>query len=332
MKDFDRVNPSVTSAAELLRFGVPIAIPTETVYGLAANAFDIQAVSKIFELKKRPLFNPLIVHIHKDYDLNEVASDIPEVARHLAEKFWPGPLTLVLKRSDKIPDIVTAGKSTVAVRVPNHPITQMLLERVGFPLAAPSANPFGSISPTRSSHVDLMFGPELKFILEGGSSTYGIESTIIGFEEKEPVIYRLGAISREEIEAITGPLKLKNSAAIPLAPGMLDRHYSPRTPAFLVSDPSKWIEHLSGWNVGFLMFSDHLDNVDHQQQYILSHQRNEKTAMRHLYAAMHDMDSKGYDLIICERLPENNVGSSMNDRLTRACGDENNLQEVINRK
>jgi L-threonylcarbamoyladenylate synthase len=332
MKDFDRVSPNVAEAAELLSFGVPVAIPTETVYGLAANAFDEKAVSKIFELKNRPFFNPLIVHLHADHDLDEVAVDIPEIARVLAKRFWPGPLTLVLKRSGRIPDIVTAGKSTVALRVPDHPITQMLLERLNFPLAAPSANPFGSISPTRSSHVDLMFGPELKFILEGGSCTYGIESTIIGFEDDEPEIYRLGAISKEEIETVCGPLKLKNSAAIPLAPGMLDRHYSPRTPAFLVGAPSEWIGQLSACKVAYLLFSEPLEGVDDQHQYILSHQRIEKTAMRHLYAALHDLDSKNYDIIICERFPESNIGQSINDRLTRACGSETNLKEVIERK
>lgn len=327
----ERITPNIGAAVELLNRGIPVAIPTETVYGLAANAFDEKAVSMIFKLKKRPLFNPLIVHLRKDADLDEIAIDIPLKARELADKFWPGPLTLVLNKSQKIPDLVTAGKSTVAIRKPEHPIAQMLLERLDFPLAAPSANPFGSISPTRSSHVDFMFGPELKLILEGGTCSYGIESTIVGFEEGEPILYRLGAISKEEIEEVTGPLNIKNKASIPLAPGMLDRHYSPNTPAFLVSEPKEWIEKTARWKVGYLLYSEHIPDIDLNAQYILSHQRDPKTAMRHLYSALHDMDSKEFDVIICECFPDSSVGSSINDRLQRACGNEDDLNNIINK-
>ena len=327
----NRITPNIASAVELLKKGLPVAIPTETVYGLAANAFDKQAVSKIFELKKRPLFNPLIVHLRKDAELDEIAVEIPSNARMLAERFWPGPLTLVLKKSEVIPDIVTAGKSTVALRKPEHPIAQMLLDRLDFPLAAPSANPFGSISPTRSSHVDLMFGSELKLILEGGACTYGIESTIVGFEGEEAILYRLGAISKEEIEELIGPINTITKAEIPLAPGMLDRHYSPKTPAFLVENPSAWTEKVSRWKVGYLLFSEQIPYIDPNSQYILSHQRNFKTAMNRLYAAMHDMDSKGFDLILCERFPESSIGSSINDRLQRACGNENDITHIINK-
>jgi L-threonylcarbamoyladenylate synthase len=332
MRQSERITHQVVFATELLKKGKVVAIPTETVYGLAANALNEQAVKSIFELKNRPLFNPLIVHISTDYDLNRIARDIPEMALRLANKFWPGPLTLVLKKTDSIPDLITGGKSTVAVRMPDHPITQLLLKQTGFPLAAPSANPFGAISPSKSSHVDLMFGPDLELILEGGACTHGIESTIIGFEDGNPVVYRLGALSKEEIEKVTGPLKLNTHAAIPLAPGMLDKHYSPQTPAFLLKEPALWVEQLSEMRVAYLLFKDHLDSVPFEHQYLLSHQGNLKVAMRNLYAAMHDLDTKDYELILCEQLPDLDVGTAINDRLSRACGTEQHLLEIINRK
>jgi L-threonylcarbamoyladenylate synthase len=332
MKNSERITPKVQEAAALLKKGKVVAIPTETVYGLAANALDESAVAAIFELKNRPHFNPLIVHIASNYDLDLIAKEIPETARKLMKHFWPGPLTLVLNKTALVPDLVTAGKQTVAIRMPDHPIAQLLLEQTGFPLAAPSANPFGAISPTRSSHVDFMFGPELELILEGGACTHGIESTIIGFNDDQPVIYRLGALSKEEIEAVTGPLDMQTRAAVPLAPGMLDKHYSPRTPAFLVEDPALWVSKIEAWKVAYLLYKDHLENVPFEYQYVLAHQGNLKVAMRNLYAAMHDLDAKGYDILVFERFPDSGVGQAINDRLQRACGTEENLLEIINRK
>jgi len=189
------ITTDLAAAVEALTAHQIIAIPTETVYGLAGNAFSEEAIAKIFKLKKRPLYNPLIVHIKSVDFLTKVAQEIPEVALVLAKAFWPGPLTLVLKKRSIIPDIVTAGKDTVAIRVPNHPMTSQLLNELDFPLAAPSANPFGSISPTTAHHVSHYFSEELDVILDGGTCERGIESTIIGFENDLPIVYRLGVIT-----------------------------------------------------------------------------------------------------------------------------------------
>ena len=207
-----------------------IALPTETVYGLAANIYLDSALEKVFKLKKRPSYNPLIVHISNASILEQIAKNIPVKARELANVFWPGPLTLVLEKQDQIPDRITAGKPTVAVRVPNHPIALQLLKSLNFPLAAPSANPFGSLSPTSAEHVAHYFKEKINFILDGGPCSCGLESTIIGFENDEPVLYRYGAISIEEIKKVIGQIKVKNqNSKNPSAPGMLSRHYAPKT-------------------------------------------------------------------------------------------------------
>ena len=247
----------INKAAELLNQGEVVAIPTETVYGLAANAFDENAVKKVFEIKQRPLFNPLIVHIKSIDYLEKIAKDIPSIALELAKHFWPGSLTLVLPKKDIIPDIVTANKKTVAVRVPSHPITLQLLNRLHYPLAAPSANPFGYISPTKAFHVEKQLGNKISFILDGGSCEKGIESTIIGFENHKPILYRVGAITKEEIENYIGKIEIKNNAAVaPEAPGMLNKHYSPKT-RFIVTDNIKLeIKKYKNNNVGFLTHSD----------------------------------------------------------------------------
>ena len=193
----------ILKAKEVLQKNELIAIPTETVYGLAGNAYSETAVKKIFELKQRPFYNPLIVHIKNTAALDTVACEIPEMAYALAKEFWPGSLTLLLKKKDHIPEIITAGKATVAVRVPNHPLTLALLEQLDFPLAAPSANPFGSISPTTAQHVADYFKGNLEIILDGGECQNGLESTIIGFENDQAVLYRHGSIATEAIEKIT---------------------------------------------------------------------------------------------------------------------------------
>ena len=204
------VSSDIQKAIQLLSQDDLVAIPTETVYGLGGNIFSERAIRKIFELKKRPLFNPLIVHLSGAEELERYVEHVPENARLLAEHFWPGSLTFVLKKRAIVPDLVTAGKDTVAVRVPKHATTLQLLKEAGFPLAAPSANPFGSISPTRAEHVANYFDGALAMVLDGGACQHGIESTIVGFEGEEPVIYRLGSISMEEIQEVVGAVALKN--------------------------------------------------------------------------------------------------------------------------
>ncbi|MDA9038378.1 L-threonylcarbamoyladenylate synthase, partial [Flavobacteriaceae bacterium] len=228
---------------ETLKKDDVVAIPTETVYGLAGNAFKDSSVEKIFQLKERPAFNPLIVHIAKPELLDQVATSIPPNAQLLADAFWPGPLTLVLDKKDQILDRVTAGKSTVAVRVPNHPLTLKLLQELEFPLAAPSANPFGSISPTSAAHVDAYFNERLSLILDGGPCRNGLESTIIGFEDNRPLLYRHGALAINDIEKVVGKVEVntKNDQS-PKAPGMLSRHYAPKTSTILSKNPVEALE------------------------------------------------------------------------------------------
>lgn len=312
------ISKDIQKAVQLLTENQLVAIPTETVYGLAGNIFSEKAIKSIFSTKQRPFFNPLIVHISSVKSLNNLVTHVPEKAKLLAAAFWPGSMTLVLKKSKTIPDIITAGKDTVAVRVPNHPITLALLKKLPFPLAAPSANPFGSISPTKPAHVENYFRNSIKMVLDGGSCANGIESTIIGFENEEPVIYRLGALPLEEIEAVVGKISIKNKKEEkPDAPGMLARHYAPKTSTFLVDDVAAEIEKNKGKKMGVLVFKSSLNN-ENITEIILSKNGSLQEAASRLYSAMHDLDSKNLDLIIAERFSEFGLGKSINDRLQRA--------------
>jgi L-threonylcarbamoyladenylate synthase len=312
------ISKDIQKAVQLLTEDHLVAIPTETVYGLAGNIFSEKAIKSIFSTKQRPFFNPLIVHISSVKSLNDLVTHVPEKAKLLAAAFWPGSMTLVLKKSKTIPDIITAGKDTVAIRVPNHPITLELLKKIPFPLAAPSANPFGSISPTNPVHVENYFKNSIKMVLDGGSCTNGIESTIIGFENEEPVIYRLGALPLEEIEAVVGKISIKNKKEEkPDAPGMLARHYAPKTSTFLVDDVAAEIKKNTGKKMGVLVFKSSLNN-ENITEIILSKNGSLQEAASRLYSAMHDLDSKNLDLIIAERFSEFGLGKSINDRLQRA--------------
>ena len=231
------ITNSIYNAVALLNNDQIVSIPTETVYGLAGNIYSQKAIESIFRIKKRPSFNPLIVHIKSVHDLSQIARDIPETALLLAKAFWPGPLTLVLKKQSSILDLVTGGKDTVAVRVPNHPLTLALLQQLTYPLAAPSANPFGSISPTKAEHVATYFHDTVPMVLDGGVCQRGIESTIIGFENGEPVVYRLGSLAIEDIVAVVGTVKMMtHDDTTPIAPGMLSRHYAPLTSTLLTAN------------------------------------------------------------------------------------------------
>jgi L-threonylcarbamoyladenylate synthase len=314
-----KTSTSIQDAKDILEQGELVAIPTETVYGLAGNIFNESAITKIFETKKRPSYNPLIVHIDSIEKLDQIVSEVPKKAKILATTFWPGSLTLVLKKKDSIPDLITAGKNTVAVRVPNHPLTLALLKSLNFPLAAPSANPFGSISPTTANHVANYFESTVKMVLDGGACANGIESTIIGFEEDEAVLYRLGAISVEDIEAVIGPLKklLKNDTA-PQAPGMLSRHYAPRTKIILSSDLQSTVREYENKKIGIISFITSVIPTPTVAVEVLSESGSLKEASKNLYAAMHRLDNLDLDIIIASYFPENELGNSINDRLSRA--------------
>lgn len=322
------ISDSIEKAVDILNREELVAIPTETVYGLAGNIHSEKAIKKIFALKKRPLFNPLIVHIHDIKQLDELAISIPAKARLLANTFWPGGLTLVLKKQPTIPALVTASKDTVAIRMPDHPVALKLLQKLSFPLAAPSANPFGRISPTKAVHVEEYFGENLSMVLDGGDCTSGIESTIIGFENEEPVLYRMGAISIEDIERITGKIIIKNKKEnAPDAPGMLSRHYAPLTKIYLENDIETFIQKFPGKKIGVLVFCKEVDAPQVVHQEVLSKKADLKEAASRLFAALHNLDKMNLDMIVAERLPNAGLGLSVNDRLERAIK-ENDLPEI----
>ncbi|PWH84176.1 threonylcarbamoyl-AMP synthase [Algibacter marinivivus] len=313
------ISKDIQKAISLLSSDKLVAIPTETVYGLAGNIFSKTAIKSIFETKKRPFFNPLIVHIPSVDILNDIVSHIPEKAKLLAEAFWPGSMTLVLKKQSTIPDIITAGKDTVAVRIPKHPLTLQLLKQLPFPLAAPSANPFGSISPTKPEHVERYFKDAIGQVLDGGACTNGIESTIIGFENDEPIIYRLGALAIEDIESVVGKVAIKNKKEVsPDAPGMLERHYAPTTKTFLTDAISEEIKKHRGKNIGVLTFKEDIKDDSITTQIILSKKGDMHEAASKLYDAMHRLDHQNLDVIIAEKFPDFGLGKSINDRLQRA--------------
>jgi len=313
------ISTDTDKAKQALENDAIIAIPTETVYGLAGNAFKDSVIKKIFALKNRPLFNPLIIHIKSAAYLPQIARDIPATALQLAATFWPGPLTLVLKKQPHVPDLVTAGKESVAIRVPDHRLTLELLNKLSFPLAAPSANPFGSISPTSAVHVQEYFNQEQLFILDGGICEKGIESTIIGFEGEQPVLYRHGSIAAEDIEAVAGKLTIITSNdSSPEAPGMLTRHYAPKTTTILTEHIAQAIRSFPGKKIALLLFKDRIADDHIIDQEVLSGAGNLQEAAKNLYAAMHRLDQCNADIIIAEKLPDEGLGKTINDRLKRA--------------
>ncbi len=312
------IGNDIAYAAELLRSGQLVAIPTETVYGLAANALNEAAVAHIFEVKNRPYFDPLIVHLPQANLLDQYAADISAQARLLAQAFMPGPLTLLLPKQSVIPDLVTAGSALCAFRVPLHPIAQALLQNLGFPLAAPSANPFGYISPTTAAHVMQQLGDKIPYILDGGPCQVGLESTIVGFEGKQAVVYRKGGLPVEQIEALIGPLQVRpHSASNPLAPGMLQSHYAPRIP-LLWGNLEELLAAHAHEQPAILAFRQKKTGLPPEYQEVLSPTGDLAEAARNLFAAMRRLDASGASLILAERLPEQGLGRAINDRLRRA--------------
>jgi len=309
----------IKAAATALSNDELVAIPTETVYGLAANAFSEKAIDKIYQTKNRPQTNPLIVHLHDVKELPKIAKTIPKEVELLAHHFWPGPLTIVLDKSDAISTKVTAGKNTVAVRVPNHQMTLALLRSLKFPLVAPSANKSNHISPTCPEHVYNSLGKDAPLILDGGTCTKGIESTIIGFKNNTPIIYRLGSISKEDLEAVLGTsVQLVTHEVSSIAPGMQKKHYAPRTPFITCTDMKVELEKYPNKKIGGLFFTGHplAEQMTHYR--VLSSTGAVEEAMANLYRMMHELDELGLDIIISELAPNQGVGASINDRLTRA--------------
>lgn len=307
------------TAITLLSEGKVVGIPTETVYGLAANALDEHAVSEIFAIKNRPYFDPLIVHISETKEVNKYADSFPEKAKQLADAFWPGPLTLILPKNKIIPDIVTSGLAFVGLRVPNHPLTLKLLSKLPFPLAAPSANPFGYVSPTSAQHVKDQLGDRVPFVLDGGNCEVGLESTIVMFENDLPVVLRLGGLSIELIEACIGKVSINiSSHSKPNSPGQLDKHYATRIPIKYKEEVD--LTEIDASRVGAIVFDKALPLIPFENQEILSKNSSVSEAAKNLFAAMRRLDSLKLDLIVIEKFPEFGLGAAINDRLNRARG------------
>ncbi len=311
------IGENIQEAIRILAQNDLIGMPTETVYGLAGNAFSATAVSKIFEVKNRPTFDPLIVHTSDFSRINSFVSHIPDKAYELAKNFMPGPLTLLLPKKETIPDLVTSGLDSVAVRIPNHPLAISLLKQLDFPLAAPSANPFGYISPTTALHVEKQLGTKIKYILNGGECVVGIESSIVGFEGDEVIVYRKGGLAIESIESVVGKVRvMEHSNSNPQAPGMLKSHYAPRTPFSLENQHFLNNSHLE--KVGFLAFSQINPSFLPQNQLLLSPEKSLNEAAKNLFSYMRELDERGFDIIFTELLPEVGLGRAINDRIRRA--------------
>lgn len=325
----------IEKAARLIMDGQLVAIPTETVYGLGANALDSEAVKSIFAAKGRPQDNPLIVHISKFEDIYPLVSEVPESAVKLAESFWPGPMTIILKKSEKIPRVVSAGLDTVAVRLPSHKIARAIIEKSGVPIAAPSANLSGSPSPTNAGSVyDDMQG-RIPLIVDGGKSDVGVESTVISLAEGRAKILRPGGITPEQIRDVLGDVEIDNAVLNSISPdekvsspGMKYKHYSPKTPVVIIKGSFenylKFLENEKG-NFGALCFEDEKRNIS-CPLVTYGKSRSSLSQAQRLFDALREADSLGVDIIYARYPSPEGVGLAVLNRLLRSAGF--NIKEV----
>lgn len=329
------ISTDVCRAAEILRGGGLVAFGTETVYGLGANALDEHAVAGIFEAKNRPHFDPLIVHIANLDWLDRLTGQLSVDAKSLANEFWPGPLTMVLPKKEIVPDLVTSGLPSVAIRMPSHPLALELLAEVDLPIAAPSANPFGQISPTTAQHVFDNLADRIDLILDGGPCDVGVESTVLLMTEDRPRILRHGGVTQEQLEAVVGPVDVhsgdessssesdgsSHEPAPAVAPGMLSQHYSPATPLALVDEVEP--EFLTGKRVGLLRLAKPDEPLrianDFAEVEELTSDSELRNAAAQFFAALRRLDAAGLDVILAEPFPNEGLGRALNDRLNRAC-------------
>ena len=303
------ITQDIYKAAEEIKSGNVIGLPTETVYGLGADALNEKAVLKIYETKERPVFNPVIVHVYDINELEKYAENIPDEAYKLSEKFSPGPLTFVLKKKKIIPDIVTSGNDSVGLRIPSHKLFREVLKETKLPIAAPSANRSGRISPTSAEDVLSELEGRINYILDGGTCEIGIESTIISFLDEDVKILRHGFITKEDIEKVIGKTSENVSGKI-ISPGLLKSHYAPMTPLHCVDDFEK-IKIASDKNIGILDFSKYNDF---------------REIALNLFSDLRKLDNQNYDLIVWKKLDDEGIGIAINDRLTRASFTMNNEQ------
>ena len=309
---------SIHRAAKIIRQGGVVAFPTETVYGLGADALNPLAVARIFEIKNRPYFDPLIVHIADLDEMSRLVFDIPLPAEKLIKHCWPGPLTIVLLKKEEVPDIVTAGLPTVGIRMPKHPIALQLISAAECPIAAPSANPFGYVSPTTADHVHDQLGDRVDLILDGGPCEVGLESTILSFSQDKPRLLRPGGLPLEEIESIIGRVGMNPiEEEKPSSPGRLPKHYAPRTPIVIEGSENN-LENYQNKKIGFLAFQEVKVSFPFHHVDVLSPGGDLREAAANLFAAIRRLDALNLDLILAEALPEVGLGRAIMDRLRRA--------------
>ncbi len=308
---------NIRIAAEALREGGLVSFPTETVYGLGADAASPTACARVFDVKKRPHFDPLIVHVLDRQSARELVTSWDDRAALLAERYWPGPLTLVLFKRALVPDIVTAGLPTVAVRVPSHPVARALLEASECPIAAPSANPFGYLSPTTAEHVEAGLGSAVPWILDAGPCPGGIESTIVDVSGQRPALLRTGGVSAGEIESLIGPLCRPEGGEVPLAPGQLPSHYAPRVPLVLLN--GRAVPPESSGRFGLLAFEEPPASVSvaFRAVEVLSPSGSVVEAAARLFSCLHRLDALDVEAIHVEPVPESGAGAAVMDRLRR---------------
>lgn len=332
-KSVDNPNdyPQLTEPAELIRKNEVVAFPTETVYGLGANALSETAVQKIFAAKGRPSDNPLIVHIASRSQLEELTDTIPPKAAVLMDHFWPGPLTIIFtKKEDVLPDNVTAGQDTVGIRMPNHPVALRLIRETGLPIAAPSANTSGKPSPTTAGHVKKDLSGRIAGIVDGGPTGVGVESTVVDCTESVPVILRPGGITRSQLEEAIGEVKLDASLsradAVPKAPGMKYTHYAPKAPLIIIDGSPSFFQSVidekraAGLRTAVLAAEEHIDS--YEADYILSPgaRSNLSDVAAGLYGTLRAFDELEADIILSERFPEDGIGEAVMNRLMKAAG------------
>ncbi len=307
----------IGKAVDLIRRGRLVAIPTETVYGLAADGTNVDAVAGIFSAKKRPFFDPLILHFHDINDALPFVKSLPDIWFTLTKAFSPGPVTYVLPRTDKVPDLVTSGLDTVGIRFPRHPLTRELLSSLDVPLAAPSANRFGYISPTRPEHIQRQFTDEIDYILDGGVCDLGVESTILDLTGDRVKVLRKGSLSLESLTSVIGytPDVAVVSSSRPSAPGNIDVHYAPRKPLYIVDFQTLELPA----KAAVLAFGRNADHLHPTKRIQLSKKACTKESATNFFAALHTLDADdSVDVIYCETFPETDLGPALNDRLTRA--------------
>lgn len=310
---------SIRLAAEIIRSGGLVAFPTETVYGLGCDALNSGAAAKVFEAKQRPTFDPLIVHLADRSMVEMVVKFVPPLAHRLMDAFWPGPLTLILPKQPAVPDLVTAGLSTVAIRMPAHPVAQALLREVRRPIAAPSANPFGYVSPTTAQHVSDGLGDRVDLILDGGPCPVGVESTILALTGDRAELLRPGSLTLEAIQAVIGPVdRARSSDETMHMPGQSARHYATRTRVTILPAPAAWPVPQIGERAGLLTISEPRDVAGqfHAVE-VLSPSGDLREAARHLFAALRRLDALGLDRIYAEPCAETGLGLAIMDRVRR---------------